>query len=210
MAHHNLQSDSESFPVDFSTSTKQQYAQGGPERYSQFLSKSSMLINFAAGPDMSAAPVDGIIYQNTKAGSVPWDGPDYRYMEVPWYAATIENVENDVTALDGGSNVKVTSYNAAPSKWLSCKFDGLKYEDQALTMDEDFPRYLNVLTVGDFLPEEADTISCPYPGSSSTEGSDWLKVPSMVSLQLVNPKAKESELVVFKESAMSLGGALPT
>eukprot|EP00951_Prasinocladus_malaysianus_P050573 scaffold681835_cov48-Prasinocladus_malaysianus.AAC.1 len=150
---------------------------------------------------MGSASDDGAIY----VGNMISTAPDYRYMEVPWYAATIEEIDTDSSPLDGGGNVTVTAYNAARSRWLSCKFRGLKYENHTFSMDADYANFQDVLTAGDYLADKADQIECPFPGST-VGGSDWLKVPSLVSMQLVNPKALDSELVMFKEMALKLDG----
>ena len=220
-AHQDLLSTAASFPLDYSQATKHPYAQGGSPRFNQFISSDTTLYNYAAGP--SAPSVDGYVYQgDTNAGSLDGQAipdyrrtsPDYRFMEVPWYAATIEDIDEDVTPLDGGREVRVTGYNIAPSAWLACKFRGLKYENQSLSLDEDFARYEGVLSYGGWAPELPDTVRCPFPGTTDpadlpgTLGSDWLKVPSMVSLQLVNPKAVDSEMVVYKEMGLSLGGSV--
>ena len=206
-AHQNLASDSASFPLNYAAVTAHPYAQGGPSRFSQFLPADSTLYNYAAGPDITMATQDGGIY----SGLALNDNPDYRYMEVPWYAATIEGIDEEVSALDGGREVTVTGYNMAPSAWLACKFRGLKYDNHTFSLDDDFASYKDVLAYNGFLDSQADTIKCPFPGTtdpSDTEtlGSDWLKVPSLVSMQLVNPKAVDSEMVMFKEMGLEFGG----
>ena len=207
LSHQNLQNDTTSFPINFSTETKHPYVQSGPSRYNHFIPSENTVYNFAFTGDISGATKDALIYQQM----APMTNPDYRYMEVPWLAATLESISEDVSALDGGREVSVTGYNVAPSNYLNCKFLGLKYENKSFSLDEDFAYRQDVMAYGGFDASVPDTIRCPFPGTSvagdaSTLGSNWLKVPSLVSLQLENPAAKESEMVMFKEMALNFGG----
>jgi hypothetical protein len=201
-AHQNLESDSASFPLNYAVATKHPYRQGTPSRFHHFVPKQPEVKNYRAGPNPNLAASDATIYKGVTA----CEYPDYRYMEVPWFAATLEGVSSDESALDGGASVDVTGYNIAPSKWLACKFRGLKYENHTFMLDEEFARYQYVVAPGGFNATAPDSVTCHLPGTD-TPGSDWLKVPSVVGLQLVNPKAVDAEMMMFKEMALAAGGA---
>lgn len=205
VSHQNLLDDPASFPLDYSTATKHPYAQRGPTRFNHFLPSEPGVVNYRQGPGAAFAAADATIYK----GATPCAAPDFRYMEVPWHAATLEGVDTDASPLDGGKKVAVTGYNIAPSKWLACKWRGLKYEDMEFSLDEAFARYEYVIGTGGWEADMPGTVMCDLPGTSAP-GSDWLKVPGVVGLQLVSPKARGAEMVMFKEMALSAGGGMPT
>ena len=204
-AAHNLLSDVVSFPVNFNEATKHPYVQGGPSRFNHFIPEDSTLYNYADGPETLAVNAVGSIY----AGDYLAHAPDFRYMEVPWFAATVESIDEDMSALDGGRDLSVSGYNIARSMWLSCKFNGLMYDNHTLSLDEDSAFVQGVLQYGGWEASMADTVRCPFPGST-IDGSDWLKVPGLVSVEVQNPESKDNELITFKEVALSLGGSVPT